>query len=79
MRIDDPACYRVLVRQLIEGIRSGHLEMQSGTCPLEALLDEGSAWPEDIVSHYFCCTQCGQRFVLSVDTYHGSGERRQVQ
>jgi hypothetical protein len=32
----------------------------------------GSAWP-DIVSYCFECTNCGERFALEAETYHGSG------
>ena len=72
-RIDDPHFYRDVVRQLLDAIKAGVLEMTSGTCPLETLLDAQSPWPDDIVTHEMRCAQCGQRFVMSIDTYHGSG------
>jgi hypothetical protein len=37
-----------------------------------AVLSESKKWG-DIVEHYFKCTKCGQLFVLSAETYHGSG------
>lgn len=32
----------------------------------------GATWP-DIVNYHFECTNCGERFALEAETYHGSG------
>jgi hypothetical protein len=42
------------------------------SCPLTDLL-KNQHWPDDVITHIFECSSCGQRFKLAVETYHGSG------
>ncbi len=35
-------------------------------------LDLAGPWP-DVFEYRFCCAQCGRRFRLVAETYHGSG------
>jgi hypothetical protein len=67
-----PADYRTLIRVLIERIDRNELRIVHGVA-LAPLLMEDSVWPDDIISHSFQCVTCGQKFELSVDTYHGIG------
>lgn len=62
-----PSEYRELARRLREG---RDLRLVRGTCPLEAL-DSAGPWPADILEHEFACAECGARFRLWADTYHG--------
>ncbi len=47
-------------------------EVGGGT-PL-ALLNEDGPW-DDVIDCRFSCRTCGARFVLTAETYHGSGGR----
>ena len=61
--------YRDVVRQLIELVVSGRFLLVEASCPLEEMLSE--PLPGDVVSHDFECADCGRRFHLFADTYHG--------
>jgi hypothetical protein len=39
-------------------------------------LNAAGPWP-DVIESAFRCSQCGQRFRLGVETYHGAGGRWQ--
>ena len=60
------------VRGLIE---RGALRLVRGSCGLDAV-KPGAAWPADIISPEFACIDCGRRFELEVDAYHGGGSMR---
>lgn len=38
--------------------------------------DHSTWWCDDVVSFMFACTNCGRRFSLSADTYHGAASWR---
>jgi hypothetical protein len=63
--------YLDFVHQLDKLVAAGTFRLIRG-CPLKKLL-EHQQWPSDVVTHIFECSNCGQRFRLAVDTYHGSG------
>jgi hypothetical protein len=48
------------------------LQLIEGTCTFEELL-QSKTWPSDFLTHTLECCNCGRRFQLSVETYHGSG------
>src|SRR5262249_1404621 len=72
VKIPDPREYRNLAKQLVELVSSGQFKLLQGTCGLEELF--GPTWPSDVISHEFACSDCGQRFHLSIDSYHGGGD-----
>ena len=72
MQFRAPREYVDLVRQLEELVASGAFRLLHGTSAL-AELQENRRWPDDVITHVFECCNCGQRFRLSADTYHGSG------
>ena len=59
-----------MIEQIRGFIRNDVLKIVSGS-PDFGQIGNG-AW-EDIMHHTFRCTNCGQAFSLSVDTYHGNG------
>ena len=74
--IPSPRAFTEAIRLVRRGVSDGILEQLSGPRPwqevsLEDLADEGP-WP-DVVEALFECRLCGDRFALSVETYHGSG------
>ena len=71
------------LRQLIAGVkaefRNGVLEetehsgkLTGDSQPPFAELPETERWP-DYFEYSFHCTSCGQAFLLTAETYHGSG------
>ena len=69
MNISSPREYRDIARQLIEICAQGTFRILKASCPLEELFQP--TWPGDVLTHDFECFACGQRFLLSADTYHG--------
>ena|SRR5712691_3165507 len=72
LRLGNPREYLDLVRQLDELVKTEVFRLVQGISTLAEIL-EGQQWPDDVIAHVFECPNCGQRFQLSVDTYHGAG------
>src|SRR5579859_2040438 len=72
LRISNPREYLDLVMQLDALVKTGIFRLIQSTCPLAELL-ENRQWPSDAVAHVFECSNCGQRFRLVVEAYHGAG------
>jgi len=72
MAITKPAEYYALLHQLKDRLEQKTLLLIKGTAPLDDIKPD-TPWPDDIIEHTFQCTQCRQRFLLSVETYHGTG------
>ena len=72
IRIQTPGQYFDLVREVKEVLAQGTLALIDGNVDL-AEISPGKGWPDDYIEHTFQCSQCGQRFRLFVETYHGSG------
>ena len=76
--IHSPDDLRAAIDRAAAGLLLGALtdvteQMQPGNGPSDfAAVAAGGAW-NDIVGWVFACTQCGQRFHLGAETYHGSG------
>ena len=71
-RLSRPAEYLALAVALDALVEQGKLRVLSQTCPLDQV-QAADVWVDDIIEHSFVCSVCGQRFLLSVETYHGSG------
>jgi|SRR6185312_6548280 hypothetical protein len=63
--------YHDVVRQLIALVASGRFLLDETSCPLEDMLC--TPLPGDVVSHDLQCPDCGRRFHLFADAYHGRG------
>ena len=48
------------------------LSVVRASCELSEITPD-RPWPSDILEHEFKCTGCPRRYVLWVDTYHGTG------
>jgi hypothetical protein len=59
------------VRQLIEIVEQGTFRIVWQSCSLEEALTPAEVG--DLIGHDFECTQCGRRFHLSADNFHGGG------
>jgi hypothetical protein len=70
-RINGSWEYLDLEAQLDDLVAAGTFRLIQ-SYPLKELL-EHQQWPSDVITHIFECSNCGQRFQLAVDTYHGSG------
>lgn len=62
--------YLHIVRELIQVVKEGTLTLTRADCRLEEMFE--TPMPGDVICHEFQCTNCGRRFTLSADTYHGS-------
>jgi hypothetical protein len=72
IRIQTPGQYFDLVQEVKEVLAQGTLALICGNVDL-ADISPTRGWPDDYIEHTFQCSQCGQRFQLAVETYHGSG------
>ena len=72
VKISQPQDLYSLVRQIEIVISEGTLTSVSGNCKLSDIR-KGTPWPEDYIKHTFQCSACSQKFMLEVETYHGSG------
>ena len=66
---ENPDEYRTKVRQLMEVLDQGVLQMVTADCPLQDLFS--AVWPADCLEHKLRCAGCGRMFQLFADTYHG--------
>jgi hypothetical protein len=71
-RLNAPREYLDIVRQLQELVAAGTFAFLDVTCTSQELL-QSKQWPSDSIRQTFACTACGQRFLLSAESYHGSG------
>jgi hypothetical protein len=64
------------VRVVQANLADGTLEQLASSSSARPFLEvrEGGPW-DDLLSYRFECRGCGQRFELSVETYHGAGGR----
>ena len=69
-RLYDKDEYLSIVRQLVQVVAEGTLELVRSDCPLEDMLQ--APMPGDTIRHEFRCTRCGTTFQLWRDTYHGA-------
>ena len=60
-----------LKNNTIKEIRNIKLKKNMGFLPFSKI-DINGPW-DDIISYYFECTNCGQIFQVSAETYHGRG------
>jgi len=75
--IRSPRELRKAVRVALDNLGDGTLEeVGNGPSLLEEapkLLNPTEPWPDDILEYRFACTECGATYMLSCETYHGSG------
>ena len=76
-RIDSPDELRRAIAVANARIADGTLEemrLEDGYCSPTPFAEvaAGGSW-DDIVSYFFACRACGQRFRLGAETYHGGG------
>jgi hypothetical protein len=76
LKIDKPNDLYTLEHDVEKQIAEGTLRQTSGIPPGD--IREAKPFPDDIIAQEFSCLRCGQRFGLSVDTYHGLGEWRAI-
>jgi len=80
--IRGPAHFESVVERVRAAIADGVLEygaFESGQDPAGQpsflVLDFAGPWP-DVLQCHFECPRCGDRFALSIETYHGAGAAR---
>ena len=71
-RIESQSRLYDILSQIRKFIENDLIQFKKGNCDLEAIMPD-KAWPADIIILEFKCTNCQNEFVLSCDTYHGSG------
>jgi hypothetical protein len=69
--VKTPREYRDILGQIDALTAAKVFRLVEGVSLKEIL--EAKQWPDDMIVHIFECTNCGQRFRLAVETYHGSG------
>ena len=81
MLIRGPAQFESVVERVRAAVADGVLEYSAfeadadlATEPSFLTLDLAGPWP-DVMQYHFECPRCGNRFHLSVETYHGLGGR----
>jgi hypothetical protein len=72
IRIQTPGQYFDLFQEVKEVLAQETLVLIGGNVDV-ADISPAEGWPDDYIEHTFQCSECGQRFRLSVETYHGSG------
>lgn len=61
--------YQDVARQLTQIVSEGTFLLVRASCSLEAVFQ--TPMPGDIISHDFQCFDCGRKFYLGADTFHG--------
>ncbi|MGX8852866.1 hypothetical protein [Amedibacillus sp. YH-ame10] len=75
-RFYNPSAYENTLKEIQELINTGDFILIDATCAIEDVRNKEGEWLSDIICHTIACKQCGQRFVCSIDTYHGQGSFR---
>ena len=70
--ITRPDEYFSVLKQVKNFVAENLLTIIEGTCDIDKI-QKNTPWPSDHIEHVLRCTSCGRRFILSVETYHGSG------
>lgn len=70
--IKQPYEYFHYVNEVRAAINQGTLVLIDGNCNLDRIA-YGKPWPNDYIYHIFKCPNCSVKFILCVETYHGSG------
>ena len=70
--IRQPHEYLHLVNQIESLVNQKLFSITQASCALSELKPD-SVWPSDVIEHQLSCNGCGQKFSLSVETYHGAG------
>lgn len=61
--------YREYVKELIE--KDGFVPVESEYSVFEPCRDANGCWIDDCISYRIQCPECGRRYYLFADTYHG--------
>ena len=72
IKIEHPYEFFNIVEQVRVVLNEGTMKVIEGNCNLDDIR-QGRPFPEDVTYHVFQCTNCGRKFSLCVETYHGSG------
>jgi hypothetical protein len=72
IKIKLPDTLFALVESLKEFVAKDHLIEVAGNCKL-ADIEKGKPWPDDLIHIEFETVPHQTRYLLSVETYHGSG------
>jgi hypothetical protein len=81
LEIKSPAQLARAIRVVRGRVADGTLvevAQSSGAPDAFVSLQEHAPWP-DYIEHTFRCARCGQRFRLTVETYHGVGGKWECQ
>lgn len=70
LNLEFPREYLDIVRQLIDIVKQRTFTLVRADCELEEMFN--TPWPGDIIFHEAQCSNCGRRFTLFADTYHGN-------
>jgi hypothetical protein len=81
VQVQSPGDLEMVLRVVQANLRDGTIAPEPLPTSLLAPADVATLplqgpWP-DVIRAAFRCTQCGERFELSVETYHGAGGRWQ--
>jgi hypothetical protein len=71
-RIRSPRELASSIKVIKSNISEGTLREGEGAQDIFDEIEEIENWP-DILNNEFHCQTCDQRFLLSVETYHGAG------
>lgn len=71
-RIRTPAELKPVITVIKSNVADGTIQEVPGARPPFNEIAPNRNWP-DLINHEFTCQKCNQKFVLTVETYHGRG------
>jgi hypothetical protein len=72
IKIGHPHELHNLLDDIKEIINEKAMSLEESNCNIDDI-ERNKPWPDDLIELVLKCSYCGQKFVLSVETYHGSG------